>query len=146
MIKLNNVKILNYRSCLSTNLTLKNNLTALIGANGAGKSNILSSLLLFQKKRRSRFNYRIEKDLISKTRLIFDYSFREKKYKVKADILYDTDDKNTDNVVQYELSIKKDKKGEKYRSVKSSLLDLLRESYYYTLSEGKVGTVIAKNI
>jgi predicted ATPase len=44
MIKIIRVEIKNYKSCLTTTLDINDELTALIGANGAGKTNILSAI------------------------------------------------------------------------------------------------------
>lgn len=144
MIKINNITIKNYRSCLSTNLKLKTNLTALIGANGAGKSNILNSILLIQKKRRNRYYSRFDEELITSSRLFYDFQVDDKEYRIKADIVYDTDEKNTDNVVGYSLSIKKNAKGESYKTIKTSLIDALRGHIAYSRTNGKIGTQIGK--
>mgnify|MGYP003513161264 FL=1 len=48
-MKLLNFEIKPYHSCLNTSLGLHNNLIALNGINGAGKSNIRNAILLLKK-------------------------------------------------------------------------------------------------
>ncbi len=48
-MKLLNFEIKSYHSCLNTSLGLHNNLIALNGINGAGKSNIRNAILLLKK-------------------------------------------------------------------------------------------------
>lgn len=46
---LKKIEIVNYRSCESTTLNLDKQLTILVGANGAGKTNILKAIMLLKK-------------------------------------------------------------------------------------------------
>ena len=108
MIRITNVYIENYRSCINTKFRLRNNLTAIIGANGAGKSNILNSFLLLGGRIRGPRMYRNREQELnestSKSTIIYDIDIDSSKYKLKADIFLETDERNSDAVFfQYSI-------------------------------------------
>ncbi|MGH1510496.1 AAA family ATPase [Ralstonia solanacearum] len=57
-VRLEQVEIKGYRSCLSTNFSPDSDLSALIGLNGAGKTNILQAVRLLSSKQKGRFSHR----------------------------------------------------------------------------------------
>jgi predicted ATP-dependent endonuclease of OLD family len=54
-MKLSRIQIHNYKSCLETEVSLHDRLTVLIGANGAGKTNIMNAINLLKKMSDTRF-------------------------------------------------------------------------------------------
>jgi len=90
MAILQSLKVKNYRSCKDTLIELDNNTTVLVGANGSGKTNILTALMLlgsltkpdrFRRNRHQEFSSEIEiearyivnnKRLIHKCKLLVD--------------------------------------------------------------------------
>jgi AAA15 family ATPase/GTPase len=100
-MKLKSLKIQTYRSCIKTVFPLQNELTGLIGINGAGKSNILNAILLLRKIWRARssslphhmdeasYNHcKIRAELVDSTKSIF----------MDGIIYFETDERNNDDV------------------------------------------------
>lgn len=135
MIKITNVYIENYRSCINTKFRVQKNLTAIIGANGAGKSNILNSFLLLGGRFRGPRMYgNRERDLndsTTKSTIIYDIDVDNLKYKLKADIFLETDERNSDAVYYYEVQFKQQKKGDRYKKIDNSLIEYAHEFYYF---------------
>jgi recombinational DNA repair ATPase RecF len=98
-MKVHNVEINNYRSCIQTKFDLPNNLMALIGANGVGKSNILYGLQMFSKSERNRrfFSEQSKEDLLS-TSINLIVEFEEKIIFIRAKFFYQTDERNNDEI------------------------------------------------
>ncbi len=136
MIKINNVEIVNYRSCINTKLKIKENLTAIIGANGAGKSNILNSILLLSGRIRGSRIYRNRKldDATTQSIIIFDIELNNVTYKLKAEIFLETDERNSDEVYFYKIQFKEDKKGVRYRQIDNGIIDYATEIYSFKFS------------
>jgi predicted ATPase len=103
-MKVHNVEINNYRSCIQTKFDLPNNLMALIGANGVGKSNILYGLQMFSKSERNRrfFSEQSKEDLLS-TSINLIVEFEEKIIFIRAKFFYQTDERNNDEIYYTEL-------------------------------------------
>src|SRR5687768_3557634 len=101
MVRLRNFQIKNYRSCLDSKLELTKNVMCLIGVNGVGKTNILNSLQLLKKiKGNPRFPQ--SNPLSSsgtKSTINATFSIDDKQVKVRCEIVYETDDRNTDEVL-----------------------------------------------
>ena len=136
MIKITNIEIGNYRSCINTKFKIKENLTAIIGANGAGKSNILNSILLLSGRMRGSRTYgrnRKLDDSTSHSTLTFDLEIDESKFKLKADIHFETDERNSDEIYFYKIQFKKNQKGERYMQIEDGLIEYAQEHYYYRL-------------
>lgn len=57
-MKITNLTIKNYRSCINTNFTLHQELTVLIGPNGSGKTNVLSAIRILPLLMSMRPDYR----------------------------------------------------------------------------------------
>jgi len=103
-MKIKEIEISNYRSCIKTKFELQDTLTVLIGINGVGKSNILNALQLITKGRRNRRYFDEEQNenlLITKLNLILEYE--EKKIFLRANVFYETDERNTDEIFNIEL-------------------------------------------
>jgi predicted ATPase len=108
MNTISKINIKNYRSCVNTNADFKGNLTTLIGINGAGKSNILNAIRLLKSTRRNRYlNSKIAKGQLSHSKLKFNLSIEDHNYDVKADVFFDTDERNQEDVYSSALSYKK---------------------------------------
>lgn len=103
-MRIKEIEINNYRSCVKTKFELQDNLTALIGINGVGKSNILNALQLLTKSRRNRRYFEEEHNenfLTTKLNLTLEYE--EKLLFLRANIFYETDERNTDEIFNIDL-------------------------------------------
>jgi len=110
MMKLKEVEISNYRSCIKTKLDMHDNLTTLIGVNGVGKSNILNSLQLLKQNKNRHYYRRRPKDNLSHTRLNLKIESETDTLRFRADIYYETDERNIDEVYFTELKFRFDGK------------------------------------
>jgi predicted ATPase len=91
-------EIQSYRSCIKTKFPLHTELTALIGINGSGKSNILNGLLLLKKICQSR-NRPIRQDSsYNRCRIYTEIEHDKRTLFMKADISFSTDERNFDDV------------------------------------------------
>lgn len=103
-IKIKSFELNSFRSCLDTRLELNSKLTALIGINGAGKSNILNGILLLKKlfdTYERRYFAILEKKLFldkdaSSLRVEIDYD--GKILPIKAKVKLETDERNRERV------------------------------------------------
>ncbi len=97
-MKLKVFEVQSYRSCLKTKFPLHKELTALIGINGSGKSNILNGLLLLRKICQSR-NRRYHKDsAFNHCRIYAEIEHEEGILYLKSDISFTTDERNFDEI------------------------------------------------
>jgi ABC-type branched-subunit amino acid transport system ATPase component len=97
-ISISKVEIHNYRSCLKTSFAPERSLSALIGVNASGKSNILNSILLLRKMtRQSRFRGQ-DSFLASTCKLKVNFKIGDKDLPYQALIKFSTDDHNRDEV------------------------------------------------
>lgn len=103
-----NLKIRNYRSCRNTTVNLNEKLSVLIGKNGAGKTNILNSLLLLKQvtKGRGFRSRKIPKNYLSNAEVSFSFHRSKKVVDVKFFLVFDVTEKNSDRLVSAEVSIK----------------------------------------
>jgi len=104
-IKIKRIKIKGYRSCSSTTLDLNNELTTLIGINGAGKSNILNGILLLKKTLDIRNNRKISRSDTSKCFIYMEMTIDEKPLNLKGAIFFENDSKKGERVVDSEIEI-----------------------------------------
>jgi AAA15 family ATPase/GTPase len=108
MIRIIDLEIKNYRSCINTKIEINNDLTTLIGINGVGKSNILNSIQLLKRINRNRyFNQKALQDSLSHSELKFNLKINGEFYILKSDIYYETDERNIDEIYSAELLLKK---------------------------------------
>jgi predicted ATP-dependent endonuclease of OLD family len=107
MIKIKKFDIFNYRSCIKTRVEILTDLTTLIGINGVGKSNILNSIQLLKRINRNRYFHQpslFEK--LSHTRLELLLEIDGQIFNLKADIYYDTNESNIEEIYSAELKVK----------------------------------------
>jgi len=131
MIKINKIRISNYRSCIDTSIDLSENLSSLIGINGSGKTNILNSIALLSRSAKGGsglFPYAFSrnkknKDLYLNSKVEYTLAVDDKEYILLYDIWYDTDDKNNDSIKYYEMSFKLNKIGEKFKDISFEAID-----------------------
>jgi energy-coupling factor transporter ATP-binding protein EcfA2 len=103
-MKLRSFEIDSYRSCIKTKFPLQDQLTGLIGINGAGKSNILNALMLLRKLYRARPPARDEESSsLSKCHIAAEIEHQNKTLFIKGKIAYETDERNYDEVYHSEL-------------------------------------------
>lgn len=105
-MKLKSLKIKSYRSCINTKLDVQKDLTALIGINSSGKSNILNAVLLLKKiSNFSRHNFYRERDSsFNKSSLEVEIEYKSKPVFIKAKIYYETDEENDDEIINLETT------------------------------------------
>ena len=93
-----------YRSCLKTKLTIRDELTGLIGVNGAGKSNILNALVLLKKAFRTRPSTRsADTPSPNKCHISTEIEYQNKSVFISGNIGYETDEHNSDDVVSSKM-------------------------------------------
>lgn len=103
-MKLKSFEIKSYRSCIKTKVPLQDQLTGLIGINGAGKSNILNALTLLRKLCRARSLTRdMESSSRSACRIAAEIEHQNKIILMKGNVIYETDERNYDEVYSSEL-------------------------------------------
>lgn len=104
-MKLLKFTIRNYRSCQLTTLSPNSGLTALIGINGSGKSNLLSALLLL--KRSTRFPIRyfadIDEAYLNRSHVSLEIEYETHLIRLRGDIFYFTNNQNIDDVLGTKL-------------------------------------------
>lgn len=108
MIKIQKIEIANYRSCINTSIDVQDDLTTLIGVNGVGKSNILNSLQLLKKINRNRFYHQqVIQETFKHSNLKINLSIDDEIFILKADIYYETDQSNLDEIYNADIQFKK---------------------------------------
>ncbi|MEN8614809.1 ATP-binding protein [Dehalogenimonas sp. THU2] len=100
---LTSFKINSYRSCINTRFPLNKELTALIGANGSGKSNILNAIVLLTKLIKSRIDRDIDTSTPKKCKIAVEIDCDGTPVQIKADIVFETDERNIDDVYATDL-------------------------------------------
>ena len=98
-MKLKSLEIQSYRSCIKTIFPLQNELTGLIGINGAGKSNILNAILLLRKICSTGSRLHHAKDAsYNRCRIIAEIVDSKKSVFMDGKIFFETDERNNDDV------------------------------------------------
>jgi len=118
--------ISNYRSCLDTTLQVGSTLTCLIGINGAGKSNILSALLLLRKALISRNSASTRKAGLTSS-ILAKFEHGGKSLAVVADINYDVDERNNEEVYSSHLTWQFDHISKEAFSIPLEIVHLISE-------------------
>jgi predicted ATPase len=128
MIKIKEVSINNYKSCIKTDFIINNNLSTFIGANGAGKSNILTALLLLRNVTNRHFYKKglieIDEDNFIKTRLDLLLDIDGVIYSLKSDFIVDIDENNNDVVKFSNLRFKKNSSRGKFNILNEEVFDI----------------------
>jgi len=104
-MKLLKFSIRNYRSCDLTTLSPNSGLTALIGVNGSGKSNLLSAILLLKRATRgSMYLSRLADDeYVNRSHVNAEIDYNGAEISLRGDIFYSTNNRNIDEVVRTKL-------------------------------------------
>ena len=98
-MKLHSFEIKSYRSCVKTTLNLHEELTGLIGINGAGKTNLLNAVQLLKKISISRnIPYKSRESIFNRCKVNLEIEHEKKLIYAKGDIFFDTDERNIDDV------------------------------------------------
>lgn len=126
-MKILNVEINNYRSCIETRFELPMNLMTLIGANGVGKSNILYGLQLFTKiDRNRRFFSDDSKEELLNTQVNLVTKFEEKIVYIRSIFYYETDERNIDEVFHTEVKYRiEGENSRKWNNVDNEIFELI---------------------
>jgi predicted ATP-dependent endonuclease of OLD family len=146
MIKIINLEIKNFRSCINTKVEINEYLTTLIGVNGVGKSNILNSIQLLKKpKQRNRYIHidNHKKSYLSHSGLKFDFKINEEIINLRAKIYYETNERNIDEVFFTDIKIKK-LTSKKWFSIDSDLYEL-GNRFRYNINNPHFGIHINSN-
>ncbi|MDD5759589.1 MAG: AAA family ATPase [Desulfobulbaceae bacterium] len=99
-MKLLKFSIRNYRSCVLTTLEPNSGLTALIGVNGSGKTNLLNALLLLKRATiGGRLRYPLESDYVNRSLVDAVIDYQGASIALRGEIFYTTSNKNNDEVV-----------------------------------------------
>ena len=96
---LSHIELNGYRSCKKTATDLNNNLSALIGINGSGKTNFLNGLLLLKKIAKIPRYAPDEEYVMSICKVKATFIIEHKKLPFRAEIKYTTTERNTDEVI-----------------------------------------------
>ena len=94
------ISIKNYRSCTSIEFSPNNGLSALIGPNGSGKTNILSAIKLLSNLSDTRSRHLVREDIqssISEIKVWFNWNDKLIIYTAKLNLV--TNEKNQDEVL-----------------------------------------------
>lgn len=93
------IDLIDYRSCKRATFKPNADLSALVGANGSGKTNILNGVLLIKRIARLNRGTREDESILSgcKVKYVFDLNQREIKY--EALVKFAVNERNTDDVV-----------------------------------------------
>lgn len=125
------VEINNYRSCIETRFDLRLNLMALIGANGVGKSNILYALQLFTKMDRNRrFFSDDSKEELASTQINLVTEFENKIIFFRAVFYYETDERNIDEIYHTEAKYRiQGENPRKWNNIDNVVYELLNVNF-----------------
>lgn len=128
MIKINEVSIYNYKSCIKTNFDINNNLSAFIGINGAGKSNILTSLLLLKEVTNRKYypSRLIDEDKYLKTRLDLTIDIDNISYNLKSDFIVDIDENNNDVVKYSSIKFRNLTKKDRFKDLDEQIIEIYK--------------------
>src|ERR1700733_9691355 len=97
--RLGGFRVLAYRSCKNTSFSPTEHITALIGPNGSGKTNVLHGILLLQLKGNRRRYFDSDDPFSSRCRIEVDFIFKRKKIRYKALVKYSQNQLNQDDFV-----------------------------------------------
>src|SRR5215469_256651 len=102
MIKLISFEVQAYRSCKKTELLFDPRFTALIGANGSGKSNLMNAVLLLKKAFFSHYSRHFieeKSQSSSKSKIKVSIDYNGKPIYLSGTIVFETDERNTDDLI-----------------------------------------------
>lgn len=99
IMRLTSLRVTNYRSCTLTTLTPHAGLTALIGVNGSGKSNLLSAILLLKKAAApSGRHSRRHAEYLDRSSIAAEIDYDGNPVRIRSTIFYATNNRNRDEV------------------------------------------------
>jgi ABC-type cobalamin/Fe3+-siderophores transport system ATPase subunit len=101
-VSLTGFRIVTYRSCKDTVLSPEPDVTALIGPNGVGKTNLMHAILLLENSGRGAFYGRDSDLLTSKCQIEATFSYAGKRINCRSSIIYRQDESTRDQVVSSE--------------------------------------------
>ena len=136
-MKIRKVETSNYRSCIDTKFYIPENLMALIGVNGVGKSNVLYGLQLFTRSERNRRFYSKEaKEDLLNTQINLQLEIDDKLVYVIASFYYETDERNVDEVYFTEIKFRiEGVSGKKWYKVDPEIYEFIDWSKYRGMKE-----------
>jgi ABC-type Mn2+/Zn2+ transport system ATPase subunit len=103
-MKLNQFSVRNYRSCALTTLSPNAGLTALIGVNGSGKSNLLSAVLLLKKATIAPTRHiHVDDEYLNRSNISTDIDFKGEVIRLRGEVFYMTNNRNIDEVIGTKL-------------------------------------------
>lgn len=100
--RIKNFQIASYRSCQNTAFSPDPRLSALIGINGSGKTNLLNAMLLIKKIYSSRHFRSSSQVSPNSCKLNIDFSLGDKQVSYQADIDYAANERNKEELLDVE--------------------------------------------
>lgn len=136
MIRIKEISIFNYKSCIKTSFDINSNLSAFIGVNGAGKSNILTSLLLLKNITNRKYYHPTlseqEKNIQTRIDLLLEIDSVE--YNLKSDFIVDIDENNNDVVKLSNSKFRNTSKRGRFKLINPQILEMSKYIEYNILS------------
>jgi ABC-type uncharacterized transport system ATPase subunit len=135
-LKLSVVRIEGYRSCVATQFAVNGELSILIGANGAGKTNVLQAIRLLRAwSAESRYGFRRDVDIATlQCRLCAEFVIGQSTISLRSAIDYVLDDENNERVVKISdewrdgpLDISRNS-GSNWTEIHPAILDIIRSN------------------
>lgn len=133
-IRIREVEINNYRSCLKTKFVINNDLTALIWINWVGKSNILNSIQLLKRIKTNRFiDEKVLQDSFSHSLLTFKLEIDLINYYLKAELYLESDAKNIDEVYSAKMTFRKEG-DKKWKNLDLDMYEFIDRTKYFGMN------------
>jgi ABC-type lipoprotein export system ATPase subunit len=100
-VRLGRLRLLAYRSCKDTRFSTTGGVTALIGLNGAGKTNLMHGILLMALPSRPRYRFADHEDLyVRRGEIEAEFILGKQRVLYKASIVYNPKEQTRDEVVE----------------------------------------------
>ena len=100
-VRLSDLSISNYRSCIRTRFIPHPELSCLIGYNGSGKTNILSAIQLLRSLQESHAIYRSRDSSHSRCRITAAFAYGKKKIRLRTGLLFEQAESGSEDLTPY---------------------------------------------
>lgn len=141
MFRIEEIRLGNYRSCVNTKVEMNTDLTALIGVNGAGKTNILMGLLLLKQMVLPSLRYPTSIKQVNDMRrssIEVFFEIDERRSKISVDLWFDST-QSVDTVIRADVKFRNlNTKGSRLTPVESEAMPFL---HYASTHNEKFGAM-----